>query len=400
MPSSRTSWVSLLILFSVAAFVETAFFGQISSFTPLYLPKLGVSPERVDDWTGGLMSFVNLFGILFLPFWGALSDRYSRKPVIVRSFVAHIVAIGFMLVSGNIWMFVVGRAAMNLSLGNTGLMMTTLAERAPANRLGVALGVLNGAGTVGAFLGPVAGGRIMDHYSFNALLVINGLVLAGVIAALILGYDDSFKGGQKDSLLTMAGDSVRILFRAGQVRSLFVAFTVLFSGWMLTRTYLPLVVTSLYRGSTPATAVGNIAAAAGIAAMIGGPLIGALSDRYGHWRMLLIGAIVQVLLWPLPAFAWSIASLAIAWAFLNSVLAAVFSVSFAVLTSAAPSEVRGRVMSYAYLPLSVGLVFGPLLATPVVDRFGIMSIFPLSALLTLVSVVLLARARPVRTPIT
>src|ERR1700752_3538184 len=114
----RTSWISVLILFSVAAFIETAFFGHIASFTPLYLPRLGVAPDKIDDWTGGLMSFVNLFGILFLPFWGALADRYSRKPVIVRSFAAHIVATGFMLVSGNIWMFVVGRAVMNLSLGN------------------------------------------------------------------------------------------------------------------------------------------------------------------------------------------------------------------------------------------------------------------------------------------
>jgi MFS transporter, DHA1 family, multidrug resistance protein len=393
MPSPRTSWVWLLALFSIAAFVETAFFGQISSFTPLYLPRLGVAPEDVDDWTGGLMSFVNVFGILFLPFWGALADRYARKPVIVRSFVAHIVAIGFMLVSGNIWMFVIGRAVMNLSLGNTGLMMTTLAERAPANRLGFALGILNGAGTVGGFIGPVIGGRVMDHYGLSALLVSNAALMAAVIGGLIFGYDDSYKGTRKDSLFTMAQESVGIILRPGHLRSLFVALTVLFSGWMLTRTYLPLVVTSLYEGAAPATAVGNIAAAAGIAAMIGGPLMGALADRFGHWRTLLIGAILQVCLWPLPAFAWNIASLAIAWAFLNSVLAAVFSVSFAVLSSETPSEVRGRVMSYAYLPLSVGLVFGPLIATPVVDAFGVMSVFPLAALLTLISVGLLARAR-------
>jgi DHA1 family multidrug resistance protein-like MFS transporter len=389
----RTSWIWLLVLFSVAAFVETAFFGQIASFTPLYLPRLGVSPENVDDWTGGLMSFVNLFGILFLPFWGALADRYSRKPVIVRSFVAHIVAIGFMLVSGNIWMFVVGRAMMNLSLGNTGLMMTTLAERAPPNRLGMAFAILNGSGTVGAFLGPLAGGRILDHYSFNVLLVLNGVLMAAVSAGLVFGYEDTFKGGQKDSLLRMAGDSLRLILRPGRLRSLFIAFTVLFSGWMLARTYLPLVVTSLYKGTAPATAIGNIAAAAGIAALIGGPLVGALSDRFGHWRILFAGAIVEVLLWPLPGLAWNVASLAVAWAFLNSVLAGVFSVSFATLSAAAPEEVRGRVMSYAYLPLSVGLVFGPLLATPVVDRFGVMSVFPLAAALTLISVGLLARAR-------
>ena len=94
--------------------------------------------------------------------------------------------------------------------------------------------------------------------------------------------------------------------------------------------------------------------------MIGGPMIGALSDRFGHWRVLFAGAILEVALWPLPAFAWSIASLGIAWAFLNSFLAGVFSVSFAVLSLTVPKEARGRVMSYAYLPLSVGLVLGPL----------------------------------------
>jgi MFS family permease len=393
MPSTRISWVGLLALFSVAAFVETSFFGQISFFTPLYLPKLGVASENIDDWTGGLMSFVNVFGILFLPFWGALSDRYSRKPVIVRSFVAHIFAIGFMLVSGNIWLFVVGRAVMNLSLGNTGLMMATLAERVPANRLGTAFAILNGAGTVGVFIGPLVGGRLMDRYSFNGLLIMNAVLMAAVIGGLIFGYDDSYNGGRPESLLKMAKDSVRVVLKPGQLRSLFVAFSVLFSGWMLTRTYLPLVVTTFYKGAEPATAVGNIAAAAGIAAFVGGPIVGALSDRFGHWRVLIAGAIVEVVVWPLPALAWNMVSLAVAWAFLNGFLAGVFSVSFAVLSSATPKEIRGRVMSYAYLPLSVGLVFGPLLATPVVDRFGAMSVFPLSALLTLVSVGLLARVR-------
>jgi MFS family permease len=383
----------LLILFSVAGFIETAFFGQISSFTPLVLPSMGVPPEHVAAWTGGVMSFANFFGILFLPFWGAFADRYSRKPVIVRSFIAHIVAIGFMLVSGNVWMFVIGRAVMNLSLGNTGLMMVTLAERAPANRIGIAFAILNGATTTGALLGPLAGGRIVDYWSFETLLIANGVLMLGLTAALTFGYHDAFKSRATDSVSTMAAESIRILFRSGQVKALFLAFIVLFSGWMLTRTYLPLVVTSLYKGDSPATVIGNIAALAGLVAVIVGPILGALSDRVGHWRVLVMGTIVSVVVWPLPALAWNLTSLAVAWAVLNTVIAAVFSVSFAVLNAATPEDVRGRVMSFAYLPLNVGMVFGPLLAAPIVESFGASAVFPLSAVLTLASVGLLSRAR-------
>jgi MFS family permease len=71
----------------------------------------------------------------------------------------------------------------------------------------------------------------------------------------------------------------------------------------------------------------------------------------------------------------------------------VFSVSFAVLNAATPEDVRGRVMSFAYLPLNVGMVFGPLLAAPIVESFGVAAVFPLSAVLTLMSVGLLSRAR-------
>jgi len=391
--SSRSSWIWLLVLFSVAGAVESAFFGQIASFTPLYLPQLGISSEQVDDWTAGIMAAANVVGILFLPFWGALSDRYSRKPVIVRSFVAHLVAIGFMLVTGNIWMFVIGRTVMNLSLGNSGLMMTTLVERAPAERLGLSFAILNGTSTVGVFLGPLFGGPILDRWSFEVLLLINGVLLLSLIGALIFGYRDNFKGTDNEPVMRMALDSLRILIGSRQLRFLFLSFLVLFCGWMLTRTYISLVVMSLYKGPMPGSAIGNVAAAAGAAALILGPLGGALSDRWGHGRVLFVGAVLQVLLWPLPALAWDIASFTIAWVVLNAVVSAVFAVSFAVLSSAAPEKIRGRVMSFAYLPINLALIAGPLLAAPVVNHFGVMAVFPLSAVLTLMSVGLLARTR-------
>jgi MFS family permease len=123
------SWLWLLVLFTVAGFIEAAFYGQVSAFTPLYLPRLGIPQADVLTWTGAIVAITSAIGIPFLPFWGALADRYARQPIIIRSYVAHLLGGIIMLVAGNVWAFALGRAAMSFSLGNSGLMMTTLLNR-------------------------------------------------------------------------------------------------------------------------------------------------------------------------------------------------------------------------------------------------------------------------------
>src|SRR5215831_11020793 len=135
---SATSWKWLLVVFTFASFAETIFWGQISSFTPLFLPQLGVAAAQVATWTGITAGVAGALGIPFLPFWGALADRWSRQPLIVRSYLAHLVAGLLAVVAGNVWVFLLARAVMTLSLGNSGLMMTTLSEQAPKQRLGLA----------------------------------------------------------------------------------------------------------------------------------------------------------------------------------------------------------------------------------------------------------------------
>jgi hypothetical protein len=71
-----SSWIWLLTLFSVAGFIETVFYGQMFAFTPLYLPRLGIAEADVPAWTGAIVAFSSALGLPFLPFWGALADRY------------------------------------------------------------------------------------------------------------------------------------------------------------------------------------------------------------------------------------------------------------------------------------------------------------------------------------
>ena len=337
-----SAWQWLLALYTFGGFVETAFYGQIFLFTPLYLPHLGVPPQDVAAWTGWIATISSAFGILFLPLWGALADRYARKPVIIRSFLAEMLSAGLMALAPGLAVFVLGRCITSLSLGNSGLMMTTLTERTPRERVGLAFSIMNGAPAVGLLAGPVLGGYIVDHYGFPTMMLVNAALLALVVVSLTFGYQDEFRGNANEPVLRMATGSVRLIWGTLRLRTLFPALFLLFAGRALAASYIPLAITEIYHGSTPGTAVGLVSAAGGVAALLLSPLFGALADRYGHWRMLMTGAITQVFLWPLPGLTRTLGLFALAWALLSGVASGVQSISFSVLSTAAPRRAGAR----------------------------------------------------------
>lgn len=383
-------WVGLLALFTVASFIEAAFWNQMNVFTPFYLTKLGVAPDEVKTWTGAIGAIASLVGLPFLPFWGALADRYARQPVIVRSFVAHLLAGVITILAGNIWIFVLGRAIQSLSLGNSGLMMTTLSERTPPGRVSFAFAIMSGASPLGAFIGPLVGGPVVDKWGFTTLLTIDVALMLIIILAMIFGYKDSFVGTNRGSILTMAADSVGIIWRSPRLRALFPALFLLFAGWMLAFSYISLVVAQIYTGpeSEKATATGIVVGVGGFITMVLSPLLGLVADRVGHWRVLFTAAAVEVFLWPLPLFTRDIVSFAVAWAAISGVASAVFAISFSVLSASAAPEVRGRVMSFAYLPVNVGFFLGAGLGS-IVTQAGVFTVFPVAAVMTALGLIAL-----------
>src|SRR5438309_6704401 len=205
----------MVVLFSLAGFIEVVAYGQVIAVTPLYLPRLGIPESEVAFCVGAIASFSNFVGLPFLPFWGALADRYGRKPLIIRSFATAFIALGLTVFAPNVWVFAFSRAFQSLGLGNTGLMLATLAEHAPAGRLAFAFGVVNGANPFGGFVGPLVGGPIVDHFGFPALMAVDAAVMAVTVALLAFGYRDGFlprpAGG---SLLGMAREGVLLIVRS------------------------------------------------------------------------------------------------------------------------------------------------------------------------------------------
>lgn len=379
--NASPAWLKLLGLFTVSSLIETMFYSQLLAFTPLYLPQFGIGEEEILVLVGTITAISNGVGIPFLPLWGALADRYSRKPIIIRSFFVLLMAglIGYLAQS--VWVFVLARSITSFALGNSGLMMTTLSERLPPNRIGLSFSIMNSAAPIGAFLGPLVGGRIVDLTGFRSLLLIDVFVLLLVVLGLSLGYKETFKGTGQEPILQMAWESLKLISNSRRLRALFPALFLLYGGWMLTFTYLPLVITTLYSGPDEGTIVGIVIGASGLTTLILSPILGALSDKYGSWRMLFISSFLALLLWPTPTFTRDLVQFAVIWSVLNGLVSASFAISFSVLSASAEKSIRGRVMSFAYMPVNIGFMIGPAIGTRL-TQVSLFAIFPASAIFT------------------
>lgn len=114
---------------------------------------------------------------------GRIADTIGRRPLAVPSYLAFgVVAATFGLV-GTLPAFFVMVALYGLGTGFTSVVPPAVAgDIVPAQRSGLAMGVLNTAGDLGVVLGPLVSGVLADHVGYGWGFGVAGVLL--VVAAL------------------------------------------------------------------------------------------------------------------------------------------------------------------------------------------------------------------------
>lgn len=151
---------------AVLAFIALSEQTALNSISP-YLPDMasrfpGVEQNHVGMFVGTIASAFALAQCATNFFWGWLSDRIGRKPVILLGTIltaACFVAFGF---CRTLWQAIVVQALMGAVNGNQGVVSTCLGEitdRSNQSKAFTYLPVLYG---LGAITGPIVGGLLVS----------------------------------------------------------------------------------------------------------------------------------------------------------------------------------------------------------------------------------------------
>lgn len=166
------------IFFTV--FLDLLGFGLVVPYLPGVARSYGAS-DLVATLLGAFYSLMQLF---FVPFWGQLSDRVGRRPILVWSIAASIV--GF-LILGNataLWMLFLARIWNGIATSNIAVAQAYIADVTPPEDRAKGMGLIGAGIGIGFVLGPVIGGLLEVYSQAHGILPRVGALPAFAAAAL------------------------------------------------------------------------------------------------------------------------------------------------------------------------------------------------------------------------
>mgnify|MGYP001117753176 CR=1 FL=1 len=175
--TTRTDRGALLPVF-LTVFIDLLGFGIVIPLLPIYSQEYGASGLVI----GLLFSSFSLMQLVFAPFWGRLSDKIGRRPVLIIGLVGTAGSYVLFGLAQGLTMLFVSRSLAGFFGANVATAQAYVADvTSPADRA-KGMGMIGAAFGLGFTFGPLIGGELA-HYS----MALPGFFAAGLsaVAAVI-----------------------------------------------------------------------------------------------------------------------------------------------------------------------------------------------------------------------
>lgn len=290
----------LLVIFTTVL-VDLIGFGMVIPLVSIYGRHYGASSLELAL----LGSIYSLMQFGFSPFWGALSDRWGRRPIMLISLAGSTVSYVIFGLSPSIEWLLISRAFGGIFAANISAAQAYIADVTTPQDRAKGMGLIGAAFGIGFTLGPPLGGISSAHL---------GLAAPGLIAAGICGINfliaifrlkeslppearAAARATSKRSLLPLNPVALQAAVQSPALFVLFVIFffsTFAFS--MMEQTFSLLFQARFELDtSTSGLKAGLVLMWAGIlGALIQGGLTRKLTPRFGERRLLLTGLALYV----------------------------------------------------------------------------------------------------------
>jgi MFS family permease len=290
--STPSQWAAPSLI--AVIFINMLGFGIIVPLLPFFAKSMNASPEQIAL----IFSAYSMGGFFGEPFWGRLSDRYGRKPLLISTISGNCLCYLALAFAPNVATAFIIRFLGGLMSGNGAVIQGYIADVTPPERRARMLSRQGAAWNVGMIVGPAVGGMFahtnVGPIGFRIPLFIASGLSALAVTAIILVIRESRVRDQsishRPSRWAAIGEAVRnpvigrLMLLTFLVGFAFTGIESIFGLWGLARF-----------GWGPRQISVCFAAVGVVAAFTQFFITGPLAERHGEGRMLAIGMSLTVL---------------------------------------------------------------------------------------------------------
>jgi|SRR5271165_1086147 len=343
-------------------FVDLVGFGLVIPLLPFYAVRFAASPQQVTL----LLAIYSLMQLFTAPFWGRLSDRIGRRPVLMTSMAASALAYVWLGSASELWMLFAARALTGACAGNVAAAQAYIADITTPENRAKGMGLIGAAFGLGFIFGPALGGFLAGNNPASANLETPAWVAAGLSLTALCGVLFLLPESLPPELRGKPPPRNRFDMLFGALRRpllaqlILIFFLVILAFAGMESTFALWAMRQFHWGPQP---VGYVFAYVGVlSAILQGGLIGRLSQRFGEERLLPCGlALIGIGLFVLP-FALHLALLAIAVSGLAIGMGLTQPSLNSLISRQAGSAEQGEILGVSQSVGSLSRVLGPAIA--------------------------------------
>jgi DHA1 family tetracycline resistance protein-like MFS transporter len=381
--------LAALFLFCV---IDTLGFGILIPLVPYMAERFGTPPQFITPVLGSY----SLCQLLAAPWWGRLSDRFGRRPVLMSSLFGACLSYVLLAFAHNIWWLLAARMLAGVMAGNIAAAFAYASDVSAPERRAATLGLVGAAIGIGFTLGQPIGGLLAGKDAHTASFTAPAVVAAclSVCAILIVRFvlpeshtaahralhPDSPRRGawqllrERPALALLAGSTLAVTYSQSILESIFALW-------------------ALGRFGVGARPVGFLLFGIALPALLmQGGLVRVLAPRLGEGRLASLGALCYVAGLVLIACSVSVRMAVAGLLLCGSGLGAYNPSASALASRQSRGHDRGAVMGAYVASASLARVLGPLSSGALYAALGPAAPFLVGACVTLPAAWLVRRA--------
>lgn len=398
----RTPWKRTLYILFFAQLMTAVGFSIIFPFLPLYIKELGSNTNWSVELLSGLVySGQALTMMIASPIWGAISDRYGRKMMVLRAMFGGSIILLLMAFVRSAEELIIVRTVQGLITGTVSAANALVAAETPKEHVGYAMGLLQMGMAGGVSMGPILGGALADILGYSGVFYVTAalLLISGLLVAF--GVQEHFS---PERLEDSRGPSTLqkwkgLIMTPGVMLTYGLRFMTRF-GHIMILPIVPLFIETLISNRDQLnTTIGLVIGSAFITNALAATYLGRLGDRIGYRRILVISSIAAGLLYIPQSFVTASWQLLALQALFGITLGGMIPAISALLANYSKKGLEGVVYGLDNSVMSGARAVAPLIGAAVAINLGIREAFLITAgMFFIAAIVTVWRLPPSRQP--